>query len=136
MPTMYDASKVENLSEADKMRLIVAYLNHSEPNNVNWDLAATEAGSKSKGSYKKLVANALKKLTPDTVVEGDDGLSATLPLSITKSVSAPAAKQGRKRAASVDDGEDDDVKAEKEGTKRRKAPTKKAVKKEDGEEAM
>lgn len=34
MSPKYDAAKIENLSDADKLRLISAYLNHNEPNNV------------------------------------------------------------------------------------------------------
>lgn len=34
MSVKYDMSKVEGLNDADKLRLISAYVNHPEPKNV------------------------------------------------------------------------------------------------------
>ncbi|KAL1643509.1 hypothetical protein SLS58_004869 [Diplodia intermedia] len=138
MAPKYDVSKVENLTDADKLRLIAAYLNHRDPNNVDWDVAATEGGSKSKDSYKKMLASALKKLAPDTTAESEDGLPAPEP------APAPAAKRGRKRTTPANEVEDDDGNAEKKAKKPRKPRAKKArfkianvtleaVKVEDGE---
>ncbi|KKY24279.1 hypothetical protein UCDDS831_g02612 [Diplodia seriata] len=129
MAPKYDASKVENLNDADKLRLISAYLNHNDPNNVNWDVAATDGGSKSKDSYKKMLATALKKLAPDTTAEGDDALPAPEP------APAPATKRGRKRTTPANEVEDDDGNAAEKAKKPRKPRAKKAMKVEDGEAA-
>lgn len=129
MSPKYDAAKIENLSDADKLRLISAYLNHNEPNNVDWDTAAVQGGSKSKDSYKKMLQSALKKLAPDTTADGEDGVPAPAP------APAPATKRGRKRATPANEGEDGDGNPENKTKKPRKPRGKKGVKTEDGEEA-
>ncbi|KAL1643506.1 hypothetical protein SLS58_004866 [Diplodia intermedia] len=56
-------SALGSLSDAEKHRLIVAFLHHKDRANVDWDAAATFTGSKSANSFRTNVGKVIKKLT-------------------------------------------------------------------------
>ncbi|EKG14755.1 hypothetical protein MPH_08030 [Macrophomina phaseolina MS6] len=119
----YDGSKIDGLTDTDKMRLIAAYLSHNEPNNVNWDTAIILAGSASKDSYKKMLASSLKKLV--SAAAKDEGTTAPAP--------PGAPKKGRKRATPATEDDDAEFKGVKKAKKVAKLRGKKAKKQEDEE---
>ncbi|KAF2142181.1 uncharacterized protein K452DRAFT_308557 [Aplosporella prunicola CBS 121167] len=128
----YGTSKVDNLSDADKLRIISAYLNHNEPQNVYWTSAATQAGSASKESYKKMLNTSLQKLRATEGDKGADG-NETAPKPQPK-------KGGRKKREATDDGGEQEGNPTKKARKSAKPRAKKAAvttKKPDtdGEEA-
>ncbi|KAH7062268.1 hypothetical protein B0J12DRAFT_763353 [Macrophomina phaseolina] len=62
MTSVYSKEAIDALSEAEKLRFVLAYLHHNDPRNVDWAAAAALSGSKSVASFKVMFNNTLKKL--------------------------------------------------------------------------
>ncbi|KAK0650059.1 hypothetical protein DIS24_g7154 [Lasiodiplodia hormozganensis] len=78
MAPKYTIQAINSLSEVEKLRLVLAYLHHNEPKNVDWAAAAAQSGSKSKESFKVLFNGTLKKLEKQSS-EGGADTNATSP---------------------------------------------------------
>ncbi|WPH00897.1 Hypothetical protein R9X50_00373100 [Acrodontium crateriforme] len=101
---------VKVLSDVEKNRLLCCYLNSTDIHAVDWDKAASEFGSASKESFKRMITNSFKKvrdldgasadvLAAATVGGGGGGARKTTPKTTPKATS-------RKRNISADDDEE------------------------------
>ncbi|GME45180.1 uncharacterized protein LTHEOB_2790 [Neofusicoccum parvum] len=128
MAPQYTLEAINKLSEVEKMRFALAYLNHNDPKNVDWTAAATQSGSKSKESFKVMFNNTLKKLAASSddsagaAAAGGDGPAST-PKKRKKIASAATddavnddaelpKKRGRKKAMKKEPELDADIQAE------------------------
>nr|POE56755.1 hypothetical protein CFP56_33727 [Quercus suber] len=107
------ASRV--LNEADKNRILCCYLHLSDP-NVNWQAASDAFGSASTASFKKMVANALKKVK-DAEALGDEGIAAA-----EAKVAKSTAATGKKRKNRADEDVPANGAAEETGDQEQVSP--------------
>ncbi|KAF4534817.1 hypothetical protein BFW01_g132 [Lasiodiplodia theobromae] len=110
---------VKGLSDADKTRLVVAYLHGNDRGNVDWQTAASFTGSKTANSFRTNVYKVINRLT-DASKSGSAGGEAS-------SIGA-----SKKRMIQADDGDEAaDVGANKKGGNKKRRLKKQAAKKED-----
>ncbi|KAF4309413.1 hypothetical protein GTA08_BOTSDO03074 [Botryosphaeria dothidea] len=112
MAPTYSTEALNSLSDVEKQRIVLAYLHHHEPRNVDWAAAAVNSGSKSTNSFKVMFGNTMKKLQARSEgAAGADNAAAASP---------KASHRKRGKAATEVDDDEENAPPKKRGRKKAK----------------